>query len=338
MNFLSSLDVVHFHRKAFEGTFSIEGLFSSIRKEMNRSGVYPRVEVLPWFSKGVTQRLKSIQWARKRSGNVNHITGDVHFLALGLRSKQTVLTIHDLEMLHRLTGVRRSLIKMFWFSLPVRRVAKVTVISNSTKASLIKIVGCDDEKIHVVPDAVDEMFRPSPRSFVENCPTVLHIGTNHNKNLERLCQALTGLNVKLHIVGRLSPEQMVWIQSNRIHLINSYDLSTDQIIEAYDSADIVSLVSLHEGFGMPILEAQWIERPVVTSNVSSMPEVAGDGACLVDPLNVASIRNGFKRVIDDAAFRNRLIDAGRVNRSRFSLSAVARMYISLYEQVARSIR
>jgi glycosyltransferase involved in cell wall biosynthesis len=84
---------------------------------------------------------------------------------------------------------------------------------------------------------------------------------------------------------------------------------------------------------MPIIEAQWVERPVVTSNCSSMPEVAGDSACLVNPYDVKSIRCGLRRVIEDVAYRESLIERGRKNRERFSLNAVARQYLSLYEQL-----
>jgi glycosyltransferase involved in cell wall biosynthesis len=84
---------------------------------------------------------------------------------------------------------------------------------------------------------------------------------------------------------------------------------------------------------MPIIEAQWVERPVVTSNCSSMPEVAGAAACLVDPFDVGSIRAGILRVINDEPYRERLIELGRENRERFSLAQVAHQYGALYERV-----
>jgi glycosyltransferase involved in cell wall biosynthesis len=84
---------------------------------------------------------------------------------------------------------------------------------------------------------------------------------------------------------------------------------------------------------MPILEAQTVGRPVVTSNISSMPEVAGSAACLVDPYSVESIRAGVLRVIEDAEYRANLISAGFENTQRFKAETVARAYAELYAEL-----
>ena len=91
--------------------------------------------------------------------------------------------------------------------------------------------------------------------------------------------------------------------------------------------------SLYEGFGLPILEGQAVRRPVITSNLYSMPEVWADGACYVDPLNVSDIRNKVKRILDDADFREQLITSGLKNVENYRLSNVVRQYAELYEQV-----
>ena len=113
----------------------------------------------------------------------------------------------------------------------------------------------------------------------------------------------------------------------------SAGLTDEDIVRKYQECDIVSFVSTHEGFGMPIVEAQCVERAVVTSNCSSMPEVAGDGACLVDPYDIESIRNGFRRVITDADFRATIIERGRQNRVRFDERQIASTYQSIYESL-----
>ncbi len=82
------------------------------------------------------------------------------------------------------------------------------------------------------------------------------------------------------------------------------------MLEAYHRADIVSLVSTYEGFGMPIIEGQAIGRAVIAGNVASMPEIAGDGACLVDPYDVPAIRTGILRIINDPEYRESLIARG----------------------------
>jgi glycosyltransferase involved in cell wall biosynthesis len=128
----------------------------------------------------------------------------------------------------------------------------------------------------------------------------------------------------------LSSQDRQQLESADVPYTTAENLSEQQMVEEYRHADLVSFTSIYEGFGMPIVEAQWVERPVVTSNVSSMPEVAGDGACLVDPYDVTSIRRGLERVMGDADYRSELIEAGRANRARFSLPTVAGQYLDLY--------
>ena len=87
---------------------------------------------------------------------------------------------------------------------------------------------------------------------------------------------------------------------------------------------------------MPIIEANSVERAVLTSNVASMPEVAGDAACLIDPFDVESIREGLLKIIRDEEYRNRIIENGRKNRDRFSSESIAKMYYQLYEEIHQS--
>ena len=110
-------------------------------------------------------------------------------------------------------------------------------------------------------------------------------------------------------------------------------LTLSEIVEEYQQADIVTLVSTNEGFGMPIVEAQWMERVVITSSVSSMPEVAGNGALFVNPFDVADIRAGLLRLMEDAELRSSLIEQGRINRARFEAEKVSAQYAELYRRV-----
>jgi glycosyltransferase involved in cell wall biosynthesis len=97
---------------------------------------------------------------------------------------------------------------------------------------------------------------------------------------------------------------------------------------------MVLFASTYEGFGLPIIEAQATGRPVVTSRVTAMPEVAGDGACLVDPYDVASIRSGVLRVLGDRGYRDSLVHRGFENVRRFEPGRIAAQYARLYEEVA----
>jgi glycosyltransferase involved in cell wall biosynthesis len=330
---VNKVRIVHFQRKPVSDMFSIERLFSSLRGAMHELGQEVVPAVAPYPSKGLLRRIANIVWAARNQGNVNHITGDVHFLALGLRGERTVLTIHDCHSLERLNGIRRWLLKMLWFDLPIRRAAIVTAISEETKRQLLRYVRVPDDKIEVIPDAVSPVFRPSPKTFNAKYPRILHIGTKPNKNLPRLLEALKGMPCRLRVIGVLDDQQRRELTASGVNYDSQSNLSELDLYRAYCDADVVCFASTYEGFGMPIIEAQVVERPVVTSNCSSMPEVAGDGACLVDPFDTRSIRDGLQRVIQDAEYRERIVAAGRTNRERFSLVQVARRYMSLYERL-----
>ncbi len=205
--------------------------------------------------------------------------------------------------------------------------------SNETKRQLLREIRYPPDRIHVIPVSVSERFRPYPKEFNADCPTILQVGTKTNKNVHRVVRALKGLSCRLDIVGPIDEELRQLLVECRVNYQSFCRLTDEELVLRYQLADVISFVSTHEGFGMPIVEAQWVERVCVTSNCSSMPEVAGCGACLVDPFDVMSIRAGFERVIADASFRESLIAAGRQNRERFDSSRIADEYLALYREV-----
>ncbi|HYC29383.1 MAG TPA: glycosyltransferase, partial [Chitinophagaceae bacterium] len=123
------------------------------------------------------------------------------------------------------------------------------------------------------------------------------------------------------------------MQDNDIEFDYRSGLSDEEMVQAYVQADIIAFASTYEGFGMPILEGQATGRPVITSNISSMPEVAGNAACLVDPFDVTAIRAAFDKVITDDAYREKLIMDGLENVKRFSPQLIADKYLQLYKQM-----
>jgi len=272
--------------------------------------------------------------AAQHQEQINHITGDVHYLVLGLCQKQTVLTVHDCASLERLRGWRLLVFRKLWYEWPIRRAALVTVISESTRCELLRHVRCDPTKIRVVVNCVSNDFLPSPRPFNESNPEILHLGTATNKNLERLVVALKGLACRLHIIGRLTPTHKEALERYKVSYVNTPRATDRELVMAFQRCDLVAFVSTYEGFGLPIVEANATGRPVVTSNLLSMPEVAGNAACLVDPFDVESIRLGVLRVWNDAHYRQKLVDAGFANVKRFSVDAVAAEYAAIYKELA----
>jgi glycosyltransferase involved in cell wall biosynthesis len=176
---------------------------------------------------------------------------------------------------------------------------------------------------------------PMAPRFRDDAPVILAVGTTANKNLERLCAALEGIDCILHVVGKMSIAQRDAVRCHGITLRSSESLSHMEMVEAYRDADLVAFPSLFEGFGLPIIEGQATGRPVLTSSVTAMPEVAGDAACLVDPFDVKSIRAGLVRLLTSPDYRAELRERGLVNVRRFSAGAVAEQYAELYRSVAR---
>lgn len=340
------MDVVHYHRRPHPTQFSVEGYFERIRDSLaNANGldhaqptaaIRVRVHTMPCFSAGGIGRIRNMLSSWRNQGQVNHITGDVHYIALMLHRKRTLLTVLDCQILERLMGWRRAVVKWLWFTLPAQRVAAITVISEETKRQLLQEIRFPADKIHVIPVSVSPLLQPAPKSFNADCPRILQVGTKANKNVHRLVKALDGLPCHLDIVGPIDESLAEALRASGVAYTAYRQLSDEQIVERYCAADVVSFVSTHEGFGMPIVEAQCVERVCITSNCSSMPEVAGDGACFVDPYDVLSIRQGFERVICDSNLRDTLIERGRINRLRFSSETIATAFHKLYLSIGNS--
>ncbi len=326
---------VHYfqRRRRPNANFSLEFIFDDVRKRL-RSEVDARVVTAPCYSNGFSRRVAIAAHAAVQQGEINHITGDITFVAIPLRKERTVLTMLDCGSVLHARGLKRLLLQKVWLELPVAGSAVVTTISQQAKAEIVALTGCDPAKVIVIPVAISQQFQFTPREFNQERPRILALGTAPNKNLERLIAAIDGLACTLVIIGQLPQEHRDALVQRQIQFENYYNLSSEAVIEQYHRSDLVSFVSTYEGFGMPILEAQAVGRPVITSNLSSMPEVAGDAACLVNPLDVASIRSGLLRVIEDAPYREQLVVRGRENVKRFDPERIARQYLEVYQKLA----
>lgn len=332
---MSEFKVVQFMRKPEVGHFSMERLFQDVRNSFSAD-----VEVVtyrcPFKSQGVWRRIFSAFRSALNQGDVNHVTGDVHFLSIFMRRSRTILTIHDCVTLERLSGFRYRIFWFLWYWLPAKRSKVITVISESTKQELESHLGHDNWPIVVIPDPVSPAFRGIPKAFNSECPVLLQIGTKKNKNIENVAASLAGIRCHLVIVGKLSLEQKDILDQHRVPYECHVNVSDQRIIELYESCDIVMFASLYEGFGLPILEAQAVGRPVITSNLYSMPEVGGGGACYINPYDVSSIRTAVEEIIESEAFRAKLVAAGFRNVQNYKASAIAEKYTALYRQVYES--
>jgi glycosyltransferase involved in cell wall biosynthesis len=316
------------------GNVSIENSFAEIVDAFPKNnGFTLDTFVSSFYSNGFLPRLRAIFEVRQHQVAINHITGDTNFLALGLPHRKTILTIHDCGLLDGKNKLARWILLQFWLKLPVKKSQIVTAVSEATKQDIIRLTGCDADKIAVIPTVIKSSFSYSPKAFQRDYPTILHIGNSPNKNLERHAHALAGLPCHLHIVGQISTAQIDLLKHLKLDFSISYNLTDAAMQSAYEQADILLFCSTIEGFGMPIIEAQTVGRVVVTSTVSAMPDVSGGGACLADPLSISDIRRAIERVLTDDNYRNSLIDKGLQNIKRFNPETVARQYAALYEAI-----
>jgi glycosyltransferase involved in cell wall biosynthesis len=310
---------------------SIERVFRSVAANLNDAGITTRFTKAAYGNSfGAT--LANLAFFRPAPADIFHVTGHISFMALVLPKRKTVLTFHDLTILEHRTGLRRWLIKWIYFILPARRARFLTAISEATKARLVHTAGIATDKVTVIENPL-LVARSSGHDFNWDRPTILQLGTAPNKNVDRLIEALKGVPCRLRIVGPLSSAQKVRLTELEIDVTNEEFLNDEQVELAYEGADIVTLCSTDEGFGLPIIEGQAKDKIVVTSGRSPMGDVAGAGAVLVDPERVESIRDGILEAIKDPDLRARLFSEGRKNIERFGPKEIAVRYLTLYKRV-----
>jgi glycosyltransferase involved in cell wall biosynthesis len=328
--------VVFFHRKPRNvGNYSVEFIFEDVRKRLSEK-ITSKIAVSKHESNGLVKRLYNCFEAWRNQGPVNHVTGDVNYLGLFLNRRNTIQTILDCVHLNSSQGIKYQVLKLFWLSIPERRARFITAISESTKQEILRHHQCDPDKIIVIPVAISPKYKRADKPFNKERSRILQVGTAHNKNIPRLIEALKGMPCVLHIIGKQNEEYEALLKQYNIEYKYEWGLTDEQIIQRYEEADILSFVSTYEGFGMPILEAQSVGRAVITSNIYSMPEVAGDAAVMVNPLEVNEIRKGLEKIIHDDAFRTGMILRGFENVKRFDPDTIAGMYLSLYQKVFSS--
>jgi glycosyltransferase involved in cell wall biosynthesis len=265
---------------------------------------------------------------------------------------RTLLTVHDLSFLVlpecHVPSARDYLRRALPRSL--RRADAVIADSVSTRDDLIRLLKVDPARISVIYSGADASFQPLPIANPAAARArlklpahyLLHVGTlEPRKNLPRLIAALASLgrhDLKLLLVGRRG-----WLYDEIFQAIEQYGLHEhvrfadfvrdDELPVLYNLAEAFVYPSLYEGFGLPPLEAMRCGTPVVASHTSSLPEVVGDAAVLVDPLSVTSIATGVARVLDDAALRAQLRVAGPQQARRFSWGRAATQLLRCYARL-----
>lgn len=199
----------------------------------------------------------------------------------------------------------------------------VIAVSQSTKKDLIEISKIPDEKIQVIYEGVGDEFKPQQQEkIVEfrkkyNLPDKFILsfgGIGERKNIQRIKEGADGFN--LIVFGENHPK-----------------ISDEEMPLLYSSASVLAYPSLYEGFGLPILESFACGTPVLTSNMSSMPEIAGDAAVLVDPLDASLIKKAVTELMNDISLREDLRKRGFKRAKEFSWQKCAKETFDLYNRL-----
>lgn len=317
------------YRKKLSVFNSIENVFDILLPLLQIN----KVE-LPYPSKGLTYRIKNILFLKRKTNSLIHITGYDHYL-MWWPFKNTILTIHDIEALKSKKGIKRWIFKKLWFDWPIKNAKVVTTISEFSKSELIKLNKYRTD-IKVIHNPLTLPVNYIPKEFNAECPRILHIGMKENKNWKRLILALKGIKCQLILIGEQNADTKNLLEASKIKYQFKSNLTNQEVVEEYINCDMLAFVSTYEGFGLPIIEAQAVGRVVLTSLVTSMPEVAGDGALLVDPYSVQQIKSGIERLIQNKELRDRLIVNGLENVKRFSVENISRQYAHLYETILKN--
>ena len=283
-----------------------------------------------------------------------------HYVLPPLVMCRSVVTIHDcihlmfpqyLPSKFALRYARSSI------TMASRRATRIITVSESSKRDILRFVDVSPAKIDVIPNAYDERFAIEPREedvvrvrerYQLHDDFVLYAGiVKPHKNLDRLIEAFglvrrRGLDhIKLVLIGDEISRYTALRRAVHRHQLHKYVrflgyLPEETLAVMYRLAGVFVFPSLYEGFGLPPLEAMASGTPVVTSNVSSLPEVAGDAAVLVDPYDPAAIADGIYRVLADEDLRNALRRKGLRRAAQFSWEASAARVREIYGQACEA--
>ena len=325
--------ITFFHRNHKCG-YSIYKVFKTIENNLKSQGqeleeyFMPSPFSIPWD----IIRNSIFTFKHRNTKGINHISGHIHDVILGLIGCKTVLTIHDLVFIDNVRNpIKRFYKWLFWLYIPIKLANTVTCISNETKRKVLEHIKTD--KITVIYNPIDPTFKYVPKTFSKECPIILHIGTFWNKNLERTIQALEGINCHLRIIGEIDNHILQLLQEKNIKFSNAKNLSDEEIRQEYINCDIVNFPSIYEGFGMPVIEGQQTGRIVITSAIEPIKEIAGEAVIFVNPTNIQSIHNAYIKAIEDDKLRNEIIQKGLKNAQRFQVKDIAKQYLELYQSL-----
>ena len=279
-----------------------------------------------------------------------------HYVLPPLTPCRSIVTIHDCihlrfpQYLPSRLGYAYARSSM-WMA--AHRASRILTVSEASKRDILEYVGVPETKIDVIYNAIDERFwEPPPPEHVESVraryqlhdPFVLYAGNiKPHKNIERLIDAFhtlrrRGTDVRLLVLGDEVSRYATLRRAVHRHQLHKHVrflgfVQDSTLAILYRLAAVFVFPSLYEGFGLPPLEAMASGTPVITSNVSSLPEVVGDAALLIDPYEPAAIEAAMRRVLTEPALRDDLRARGLARVKEFSWERSVRRIREVYDEV-----
>ena len=273
------------------------------------------------------------------------------------RGAKSILTVHDLTFIkspETATPQLRAFLNKV-VPLSIKRADKILADSVATKQDLLDIYQVCEESVDVLLSGVNDQFKridshqeiASVRAKykIGVCPYILAVGTvQPRKNYIRLVKALKLIHLRGHrdlclVIagghGWLNQEllETIYLEKMQDHVILTGFVEDTDLPALYSGATCSAFISLYEGFGLPVLESMSCQTPVIASNISSIPEVAGTAAPLVDPHNVEEIATMLFKVVDDSLFRHELVEKGLEQVKKFSWKRSACQLKNIYESL-----
>ncbi len=291
--------------------------------------------------------------ARQHQGEINHILDHsyAHLLRV-LDPQRTVVTCHDIAPL-AFNPPGAGLSRRVWLHAFdwLFRAARIITDAEYTRNELLARRAYPSECIIPISLGVSDWFRQPvaaatlaalrKQAGADGRPLMLHVGTcEPRKNIEAVLGVMPGLNdwqpVFVQVGGRFSPAQRQQIATAGLgDVVRQVAARSDADLHAwYQAADVFVFPSYYEGFGLPVLEAMASGTPVVCSNRTSLSEVAGEAALLVDPADGAALADALRRVLAEPDLRIELVQRGRARAASFSWERTAQQVQQVYQAVA----
>jgi glycosyltransferase involved in cell wall biosynthesis len=308
---------------------------------------------------GYVDRYVIGQWrARGQDADVNHIIehGYSH-LAFSLNPRRTVVTFHD-AILSKLQArelpvdadSRPTMLGNRLRLAAIRRVAAVITDSESSRNDFLRFTDYDPSRVYLIPLGVSERFRPVDRKDGDRGEErdgrpmrILHVGhCGVYKNIEGILRSIPLLVARLgpqvvfvKVGGPFTRSQLALIDRLGIeqHVQHLGMVPAADLPGVYADADLLLMPSLHEGFGLPALEAMACGTPVIASNQGSLPEVVGEAGLLVEPNDIEQIAAAAERLLTDAELRAELRKRGLERARTFTWERTARETLAVYRSV-----